>query len=162
MIPEINKILYATDLSKNARHAFGYAAGIAKRYGAQITILHVLEEISHSSTVRLATLLGEDRWQDLQNRNIQEVLDTVKTRLDKFCQDMIDELDDCPFLVDDIVVKQGEPGEIILAQADQVGVDLVVMGTHGQGMLSDAMMGSTSSRVVRRSQIPVLTVRLPE
>jgi nucleotide-binding universal stress UspA family protein len=88
MIPEIKKILYATDLSQNARYAFGYAASIANRFGARITVLHVLEEISHSATLRLAALMGEDRWQELQERNIQEVLDTIRTRLDKFCQDM--------------------------------------------------------------------------
>ena len=48
MIPEIKKILYTTDLSKNARHAFSYAASIANRYDAGVTILHVLEgHISH-------------------------------------------------------------------------------------------------------------------
>ena len=46
MIPEIKKILYATDLSENARFAFGYAASLANRYGAQIVMLHVIEEIS--------------------------------------------------------------------------------------------------------------------
>jgi nucleotide-binding universal stress UspA family protein len=64
MIPEIKKILYATDLSENARYAFGYAASIANRFGARITILHVLEEISHSATIRLAAMLGENKWQE--------------------------------------------------------------------------------------------------
>ena len=41
MIPEIKKILYTTDLSQNARYAFGYAASLANRYDAGITILHV-------------------------------------------------------------------------------------------------------------------------
>jgi nucleotide-binding universal stress UspA family protein len=46
--------------------------------------------------------------------------------------------------------------------SDQIGADLVVMDTHGHGMLADTMMGSTASRVERRSPVPVLTVRLPE
>ena len=50
MIPEIKKILYTTDLSQNARHAFSYAASIANRYGAGVTILHVLEDISPTAT----------------------------------------------------------------------------------------------------------------
>jgi len=162
MIPEIKRILYATDLSQNARYAFGYAAGIANRFGARITVLHVLEEISHSATLRLAALLGEDKWQEIQDRNIQEVLDTIRSRLDKFCQDMGAEFDGCPFLVDDIIIKQGEPVEMILSQAKEIDCDLVVMGTRGHGILADAMMGSTATRVVRRSLLPVLTVRLPK
>lgn len=162
MIPDIKKILYSTDLSKNARYAFGYAAAIANKHNAKITILHVLEEVSHSSSVRLASLMGEERWQELQDRNVQDVLDTIKERLDQFCGDMKKELIDCPFTVEDIVVKQGEPGGEILKQADLTDCDLIVMGTHGQSALADAMLGSTARRVVRRSDKPVLVIRLPE
>jgi nucleotide-binding universal stress UspA family protein len=161
MIPEIKKILYATDLSENARYAFGYAASIANRFDARITILHVLEEISHNATIRLAALLGEDKWQELQDRNIHDVLDTIRTRLERFCQDADKELEACPYLVDDVIIKQGEPVEIILSQAEEIGCDLVVMGTRGHGLLADTMMGSTATRVVRRSHLPVLIVRLP-
>jgi nucleotide-binding universal stress UspA family protein len=162
MIPEIKKILYATDLSENARYAFGYAASIANRFDARITILHVLEEISHNATIRLAAMLGEDKWQELQDRNVHDVLDTIRTRLERFCQDADKELQECPYLVDDVIIKQGEPVEIILSQAEEIGCDLVVMGTRGHGLLADAMMGSTATRVVRRSQRPVLIVRLPK
>jgi len=161
MIPEVKKILYATDLSENARYAFGYAASIANRFGAHITILHVLEEISHSATIRLAAMLGEDKWQKLQNRNIQDVLDTIRARIETFCQDVGKELEECPYLFDDVIIKQGEPVEMILSQAKETGCDLIVMGTRGHGLLADAMMGSTATRVVRRSQLPVLIVRLP-
>ena len=162
MIPEINKILYATDLSENARYAFGYAASIANRFGASITILHVLEELSHNATIRLAAMLGEDKWQELQDRNIHDVLDTIRTRLEAFCQDVSKELEECPYLVDDVIIKQGEPVEMILSQAKETGCDLIVMGTHGHGLLADAMMGNTATRVVRRSQLPVFIVRLPK
>lgn len=43
IISDIKKILYATDLTGKARTCFGYATRIANRYGASITILHVLE-----------------------------------------------------------------------------------------------------------------------
>ncbi len=46
MLPDIKRILYATDLSENARHAFGYAASLANRYGAKIIVLHVIEDFS--------------------------------------------------------------------------------------------------------------------
>jgi nucleotide-binding universal stress UspA family protein len=50
----------------------------------------------------------------------------------------------------------------ILETAEEKNCDLIVMGTHGRGALMDAMMGSTTNRVTRRSKIPVLSVRLPE
>jgi nucleotide-binding universal stress UspA family protein len=162
MIPEIKKILYSTDLSKNARYAFAYAAEIANKHNAKITVLHVLEQISHNTNVLLASMLGEERWQGIQDQNVQEVLDTIKDRLDKFCGEAQKEMIECPFLVEDILVKQGEPGREILKQADLSDFDLIVMGTHGQSALADAMLGSTARRVVRRSKRPVLVIRLPE
>jgi nucleotide-binding universal stress UspA family protein len=43
MLPQIKNILYATDLSENARYAYNYAASMGQQYGARITILHVIE-----------------------------------------------------------------------------------------------------------------------
>jgi len=162
MVPKIKKILYATDLSENARFAFGYAASLADQYGAGITILHVVEVASASANLHIVSLLGEERWQEIMRHNTQEVLDTVKERLDNFCADMKAEDKTCRFIVDDIVVRQGHAVEEILAQAETVGYDVIVIGTHGHGVLAGALMGSTARRVVRRSQIPVLVVRLPE
>jgi nucleotide-binding universal stress UspA family protein len=47
MIPEVKKILYATDFSKNSSYAFFYAADMAKRYNTKIVILHSIEPIRH-------------------------------------------------------------------------------------------------------------------
>jgi nucleotide-binding universal stress UspA family protein len=162
MIPEIQKILYATDLSENARYAFGYAASIANRYGAGITILHVLEDLSAFGDSLVMNVLGQEQWNNLRKGNEQKVIDTLKERLEKFCEDVSAELPSCPFITDEIVVKIGVPVDEILQQVKTSTCDLVVMGTHGVGALAGAMMGSTARRVVRRCQKPVLVVRLPK
>ena len=56
-------------------------------------------------------------------------------------------------------VRRGAPSEEILDYADANGVDLIVMGTHGRTGLRRALLGSTTERVVRLSDVPVLTVR---
>ena len=162
MIPKFKKILYATDLSENARYAFSYAASLADQYDAGITVLHVLEVASASANLQLVSLMGEERWNEVLRQNTQDILDVVKQKLDQFCEDMKAEDKACRFIVDDIVVRQGHAVEQILAQAEAVGYDLIVMGTHGHGILAGALMGSTARRVVRYSKIPVLVVRLPE
>jgi nucleotide-binding universal stress UspA family protein len=63
---------------------------------------------------------------------------------------------------DDIIVKIGNPVEEILLEVEDKSYDMVVMGAHGHNALANALMGSTSRRVVRRSKKPVLVVRLPE
>jgi nucleotide-binding universal stress UspA family protein len=162
MIPEIKKILYTTDLSQNARYAFSYAASLANRYDAGITILHVLEDISTSADSMVINIIGQDKWEELRVRNEKEVLDTIKARLTKFCDDVQAELPSCPFITDSIMVKIGNPVDEILLEVENKGYDMVVMGAHGHGVLAGAIMGSVSRRIVRRCQLPVLVVRLPE
>ena len=162
MIPEIKKIFYATDLSENARHSFGYAASLANRYGAGITMLHVLEDVSAYQDSLVINIIGEQKWDELRKNKEQVVLDTIRERLEKFCEDVSRELPACPFITDDIIVKIGNPVEEILQEVEASGCDMVVMGTRGHGIMADAMMGSTSRRVLRRCKKPVLVVRLPE
>ena len=161
MIPEIKKILYTTDLSENARYAFGYAASLANCYGAGITLLHALEDSPGSDSL-VINMIGEEKWDELRKTNEEKVIKTIKERLEKFCSDVSDELPSCPFITDKIIVKIGNPVEEILAQTETSGFDMVVMGAHGQGIIADALMGSTSRRVLRRCKKPVLVVRLPE
>lgn len=62
MTPEFEKILFTTDLSNESRTAFDYAISLANRYGAHITVLHTLEEMSRTSSNLLTTYLGRDKW----------------------------------------------------------------------------------------------------
>ena len=54
---------------------------------------------------------------------------------------------------------QGKPSAEIIRYAAENAVDMIVLGTHGKGMLDQALFGSTTERVVRRAPCPVLTVR---
>ena len=162
MIPEIKSILYTTDLSENARYAFSYAASLANRYDAGITILHVLEDISPTADNLVVGILGREKWEELRGKNEKEVLTTLKSRLTKFCEDVQAELPSCPFITDNIKVAIGKPVDEILQEVENSDYDIVVMGAHGHGLIGDAFMGSVSRRVVRRCKKPVLVVRLPE
>ena len=62
----------------------------------------------------------------------------------------------------DVKVRNGHPVEEIIAESIASDYDVIVMGTHGHGILAGAMMGSTAMRVVRRSHVPVMVIRLPK
>jgi nucleotide-binding universal stress UspA family protein len=162
LIPDIKKILYVTDLSKNARYAFGHAASLANLYGAGITILHVLEDTSPYADSLVVNVLGAEKWKELREKNSRNMIETIKKRLTDFCEDVSAKLPTCNFITDDVVVKIGNPVDEILRLANKEDFDLVVMGAHGQGILEDTMIGSVSRRVLRRCIKPVLVVRLPE
>lgn len=160
-IPPIRKILYTTDLSENARYAFGYAVSLANQYEARITILHVLEELSPTALWMVGDIIGEKRWSALKNEKEDAVIAALHSRLQAFCQEIAGEVPNCPFTVDKTLVETGHPVDRIIEHADTGDFDMIVMGSRGLGMLGDVMLGSTSRRVLRRCGIPVLVVRLP-
>jgi nucleotide-binding universal stress UspA family protein len=172
MVPEIKKILFATDLSKNSRLAFNYAVSAADRYGATITILHVMEEVSPSTNVHLKNFIGEEDWQALQESHEQHVKQIligkqkegaiIRDALHEFCEQVQQDFTQCEIMTDDIVVTKGNVVAEIIAETQDRGIDLIVMGYHSRGKLEEAVVGSTTRRVLRRSKIPVLLVRLPD
>ncbi|MFO8084386.1 MAG: universal stress protein [Desulfobacterales bacterium] len=172
ILPEvtIKKILYATDLSPNAFYAFAYAVSLANLYGATILILHVLTEIPNLDSA-LQDYIGSEKWNEIKDRNIKEIKDTlagkkrgavaIREALDQFYEDVKNQSEQS-FEADEIMVKRGNTVDVILEQSVKRNCDLIVMGTHGHGILSDVMMGSTTRKVLRKSLKPVLVVRLPE
>lgn len=162
MLPQIKNILYATDLSENARYAYNYAASLGQQYSARITILHVVERLNAETFLQIHGYVGEEKWKKLQEEKQADFISTIKGRLSNFCDEISNEVDACTFQVDKIIVKEGIATDEILHQAELNDADLIIMGTRGFGMFKEALMGGTARRVVRRSTIPVMVVRLPE
>jgi len=162
MIPDIKRILYTSDLSENARFAFGYAASLAHSYDAKITVLHVLEELSPTAMMMVGDIIGEKRWSNLKNEKESNIIVSLRNRLNDFCKEFATDMPSCPFVVENTIVTTGHPVEKILEYAETTDCDMIVMGSHGQGMLSEVMLGSTSRRVLRRCRKPVLVIRLPD
>jgi nucleotide-binding universal stress UspA family protein len=162
MVPDIKKILYATDLSENARYAFGYAVSLANRHDAKITVLHVVEELSSFARSMVEDILGEKRWAELRKEKEAGVISGLQSQLDKFFNEVRRSRPDYPFLIDQTIVVTGHPVDQIIRYAEEKNMDLIVIGSHGKGSLADVTMGTTSRRVLRRCSKPVLVVRLPE
>ena len=168
---DVKKILYATDLSESARYAFAYAVSLADLYNAAITFIHVLPEVPHRLDKSVIGYISEERWEEIKSQNVEEAREAIigKSRdhlairdaLHQFSEDAKEGRAGEGFVTDDIIVVRGNPVEEILKYSKEKNCDLIVMGTHGQGTLADAMMGSTARRVLRRSPKPVLVVRLP-
>jgi len=61
-----------------------------------------------------------------------------------------------------VVVREGIPAKQIVDYAEEVGADIIVIGTSGRGGVARAVMGSVADKVVRTSPVPVVTVRPEE
>lgn len=168
---KIKKILYATDLSENARFAFAYAASLANMYDAKLVILHTLDEIPNIDRTVIG-YISTEQWEEIKQRNIEETRESllgkrrsntaIREVLDKFSENTQTTGENAPFETDEVLVVYGIPVEQIIKQADEKDCDLIVMGTHGHGVLAGTMMGSTAQRVMRRSKKPVMVIRLPD
>lgn len=152
MIPKLTKILYATDLSASASHAFGYALSLAVAHDAKISIINVYEKLTNNV--------------NFQQRNInlaaakEKLEEVIRERLAQyFRQENPDESTYARY-VENIYVCAGAPVTAILDHARKGGYDLIVMGTHGHGFLYSAVIGSTAQKMVQESDIPVMVVRI--
>jgi nucleotide-binding universal stress UspA family protein len=162
MIPAIHKILYATDLSETARHAFGYAADLAVRYKAELTILYVMENLNYTSEVQVSEMVGPEVWEKLKRQKQEYLTQKIQDRVETFCKEMASAHEDYPLSDQQIRIERGNPQEVILETSRQIGADLIVMGTHGYNILKDALIGGTARKVVRNSAVPVMVIRLPK
>ena len=167
---EVKKILYATDLSDTALHAFAYAVSLANSYGAGITILHVMFEDPGIES-KVAPYIGNDQWEEIKQRHYQEAREALigKKRdnvaihevLHSFTESVKASDEAQSFATDEIIVERGNPVEQIVKVAEDRNCDIIVMGSHGHGVIEEALIGSTTRRVLRQVTKPVLVVRLP-
>ena len=166
---QIKKILYATDLSETAVHAFSYAVSLANMYGAGITILHVLTKFPEEEFI--SNMIPANTWKAIKEQHYSEARDqligkkrdhvALREVLQAFSEEVRADSQDQTFVTDEILIEPGAPAETIVQTAKEQNCDLIVMGTHGQGGITKVLVGSTAKKVVRQSAIPVLVVRLP-
>ena len=159
MLPEINKILYATDLGgEGARNALRLAASLAKSSDAQMVVVHVVDTISSSAEGMLRNMLSDRELDEFKKQDQASREAELKQRLDDFCAE------ECPgesFPGGEPVriVAQGRSDEVILELAAEYAVDMIVMGTRTHSGLGQ-LLGSTANRVIHHSKVPVVVFPL--
>lgn len=165
---DIKRILFATDLSENARHAFAYAASLANRYEAAIVILHVLQEVPEKLDQHIIGYIGTDRWEEIKSKHYTEAREAligkkrghvaIEEALGQFSTDANQASNGAPFDTDEIIVTRGNPVEEILRQADEKQCDMIIMGLRGHSPIEEIILGSTVKRVLKQAKIPVLAI----
>ncbi len=141
----MQSILLATDFSVGSQRASELARSLAQVHGASLTVLHVITDLTDHN----ARLLSAE----VRERLAAEVERTAVEDMQSFSATLP------PGLTVRTEIVSGKAHQQIIRQAEQLGVDLIVLGTHGRAGLEKWMLGSTAEKVVRGSPIPVLTVR---
>ena len=142
---EVNKVLWPTDFSSSAEKALPYVTDLTQKYGAEIHVLYVIEDIAH-----------HDSWYgDFEKSRVEKLMEwadkSARKRLDQVCEKY---LNSCPLYIKHIAV--GDPAQEILKLIDKEQVDLVVMASHGSK--GNFRFGSVTDKVLKNSPVPVTTI----
>ena len=147
MLP-IRRILFPTDFSEYADHAWSYALTFAQEFGAEVHLLHVVAPpprlaeayaVNFDPEKMVKALAGE------ANASMDRTVEAAKSWGLIFRRE----------------VRVGVDFREIIDYVTKQDIDLIVMATHGRTGLAHALLGSVAEKVVRKSPCPVLTIKHP-
>jgi nucleotide-binding universal stress UspA family protein len=146
MVP-IKKILVPIDFSETSNHALDYAIDLAKSLGASITVAHsyVIPLYAFPDGAIITSPELAAQLSDAAQKNLDKAVSARKERGVELTS----------------VLTTGVPFEEVTRLAQELRVDLIVMGTHGRRGLPRALLGSVAETVIRTSSIPVLAIHGP-
>ena len=145
----LGKILVPIDFTAESRKAFQYATQLARRYGARISLVHVVEPIVFQADYGYGPVVRR-----VPN---QEAIKRAKTRLQRFGEEIIGTrwLADC-------VVRSGIAFFEIAEAARLTKSDLIIIGAHGHTGFERPDLSGTAEKIIRHAPCPVLVVHRKE
>jgi universal stress protein A len=138
---QISRILVPIDFSEHSVAALRYARGIAKQFGAQLALAHIVEQLVYP---------GDWIYPPMATSEFAvEKREKVIAKLRELAGDDSVEL----------IVRPGRAWHEVVEIANEQKCDLIVLSTHGYTGLKHALLGSVAEKIVRHANCPVLTVR---
>jgi nucleotide-binding universal stress UspA family protein len=142
---QLKNILVPVDFSEASRRVLKYAVPLAEKFGAKITLVHVVEPRIYPESLVVPAELEQMNIRLM--RNGREMLDALRRRAFDTA------------VASECIVALGKPYQKIVDTAREQNADLIIISTHGYTGLKHVLIGSTAERVVRYAACPVLTVR---
>ena len=139
----MKKILVATDASEYSRRGLRTALDLARKFNAEIEILFVMHlPIVYASTV-FSYLISPEQIEQEGEFALKATLEGMD--------------------ISDITLTQrkiqGKPADVILKEVESENIDLIVMGSHGYGVIAGSLLGSVSQNVLHGAKCSVLIVK---
>ncbi len=145
------KVLLTTDGSRFAEDAAQVAIGLAKKCGAEVRVLTVVEHPPYYGTPEASALYDAELYRSL-SAELEKLGQEAVDRLAKIVQDA--------GLETSGTLRRGSPADEIVAEAKEWGAGVIVVSTHGRTGLSRLVLGSVANRVVNLATCPVLLYRV--
>lgn len=141
--------LVAICFTEKPRDVLGRAVKIARKYRAKLYAIHIIAEmpklVFYYDTYKL--------WEEFRESAMLEAMEILKKYIALMDEDYRDI---------EPVIGSGDPGDEILKKADELDIDLIIMGHHLRSGFSHILHQNSCERVVRCSRKPVLTFNIEE
>jgi nucleotide-binding universal stress UspA family protein len=141
----LRHVLVPIDFSETSEAALKYGIALARAFKAKLHLLHVPEHPGVAAEAEYPLGIFET-MQNAAHDRLGALLTARETRE----------------LKPELAMRIGKPSAEIIRYAQNRGIDLIVMGTHGRTGVAHVLMGSVAERVVRSAPCPVLTVHSEE
>jgi universal stress protein A len=135
----LRRVLVPHDLEDTSDLALAYARDLARTFGAELLLLHIVDNQFLRAVVADPRVIAGGISRQLESRLTDDDRRLSRARV--------------------ALEESLHPADAILEFARNAEVDLIVMGTHGRSAMQRVLMGSVAERVVRAAPCPVLTVR---
>lgn len=140
------RILVPLDFSITSLRALKTAVPLARQNGAQLMLLNVVEANPYATGMEGAVLVVPDA----------DLVRSAEAELPRIARRLVPKTVKATTLV-----AKGRPADVIVTVAEEKGIDLIVLPTHGHTGLERLLLGSTAELVVRHAKCPVLVLRSP-
>jgi nucleotide-binding universal stress UspA family protein len=146
---ETRKILVTTDFSEASLHALRFASMLVDKLGMEATLLHVMQLPKTTLLTPVLSTLGS-AWVPPPKPVIEQLeklgLDTLQGLAQQYHFQHVEQL-------------EGDPDEVIVARAEAIDAEMIVMASHGRTGLRRLVLGSTTEKVTRATQRSVVVTR---
>ena len=155
---KLNRVMTATDLSKQSGFALEWAAYLAQCMKADLTLLHV---ISEEEGKIIEEVIGEGAVVQIPKGIRQNVVEERQKKMAEQYEMVVSREIKAGLKVEQMI-RIGVPFLEIIHAAKDKDVDLIVLGTHGRTGLSNVLIGSVAEKVVHHAHCGVLTIKHPQ
>jgi len=140
------RILVGCDFSPDSNLALQYGVSLAQECQSELHLVHVIEPSIYKNLMKSGTKPGEEIQQDLRELLNKKLTGMVPKEAHNWCAPKT-------------ILLAGQPYEELMKYAVLNNIDLIVLGVRGQTLVETLFVGSTTDRVVRQAQCPVLSIR---
>ena len=154
---DIRTILYAAGLDDGCETALAYAINLANRLGARLLVLTVIDDERERSLIDLDAHVPQKGLDQYHDERARRALAHIEGQLDAFYAVRADAPTQRP--ITELIVHEGDDvPQAILDAAERGGADLILMASHGKGLLQGLLFGSVAHDVQSRTRKPLLLV----